>query len=535
MRRRTRATSPLHRGAGLLACFLIFVIGCSKGNYSKTAYSPTASEFRWGVRSPISTLDPVAASDDVTTGVLQQVYQGLVQIDEKGYVEPLLASSWGWNAKDCSYRLRLEERAKFSDGHPVTAEDVRFSLLRALNPANRGGLVQTYLSDIVGFEPGSKTIGIDVLDPNTIRIRLKEPQSSFLSRLAYPAMAIVEKGVAPAARNIASVKEMIGSGPFVASSYAEGQQLVLLAKSHYWYAPASVDKVTVKVIQDDNTRRDLFKTGGLDLTVIKPADLADVRSDTELQSHLKITPRAGFNYLQLNDTSLPALRNPLVRRALAMAIDRDRLVKDILLDLYRPANGILPPEIRGSIPTPPAIPFDPQGARRLLAQAGYPNGRGFPTLELCYKDNRRGEPIVDAIVTDWRTNLGIDATGRGMDSKMLTERNLKGELPAFITGWTGDYADPDNYLPNLFSSTSSENRSGFKDQQVDQWLAEAARTPKHKGREVLYGKIEARVLELMPVIPLYFPTEAELVSDRFEGLKFSPYGHLSLTGLKLRR
>jgi ABC-type oligopeptide transport system substrate-binding subunit len=236
-------------------------------------------------------------------------------------------------------------------------------------------------------------------------------------------------------------------------------------------------------------------------------------------------------YLQFNRNADPVLANPRVRWALARAFDHDRLIHDIQHDLHELPTGFTAP---GAKLTPPVdLPsFNPVAARRMLERAGFGKRRPFPRLEVTYMDQGRENVAVDAIITDWRTHLGIEAYGRAQDGKGLIERNRRGEVSLFFTGWNGDYPDDDNFLPMLFRSNSPENHSGFGDPEVDRLLDLSDRTADEAVRTDLLGQAHTKIAADLPILPLFITREPELLNPRWINLPFGMFGHLDFSQLK---
>jgi oligopeptide transport system substrate-binding protein len=235
-------------------------------------------------------------------------------------------------------------------------------------------------------------------------------------------------------------------------------------------------------------------------------------------------------YLQFNPATQPVLKDVRVRTALWQAFDREHLVHDVQHDLHQVPTGFTAPgaSLSGTVSLPP---FNPSAARDLLASAGFPNGKGFPDLQVTYMDQGRENVAVDAIVTDWRTNLGIEAHGHAQDGKGLIERNRKNEVAVFFTGWNGDYPDDDNFLPMLFRSTSPENHSGYADPIVDRLLNASDHEPDTSKRAKLLQEAHERIAKALPILPLFITREPELLNPKWRNLPFGNFGHLDFSRL----
>ena len=487
-----------------VGAILTLIVGCQKPTPA------TASRrFTWAIRNDLDTLDPALSTDAVTSDVLRQIYRGLTTIDAEGRIRPGLARSWKISPDLLTYDFELDSSATFASGAPVRSEDVLRSLDRLKRPWAAGHLAADYAAEI-------DTIACP--SDSHVRIILRRPRASFLFRLSHPSLAIVGPG-APTEHAITSVAEMDGAGPFKAKNLVSGQEFTMVARK-----AAGIDELRVLIMPDVNARINGFRTGTIDLTLINSQDAKAFAGKKELH----ITPRSQLVYLQFNSVAQQVLKDIRVRTALWQAFDREHLVHDVQHDLHMIPTGFTAPgaALSGTVSLPP---FDPVAARKLLADAGFPNGKGFPDLQVTYMDQGRENVAVDAIVTDWRTNLGIQAHGHAQDGKGLIERNRKNEVGLFFTGWNGDYPDDDNFLPMLFRSTSPENHSGFADPIVDQLLNASDHEPDPLKRSKLLQDAHRRIAQALPILPLFVTREPELLNEKWSNMPFGNFGHLDFS------
>jgi ABC-type transport system substrate-binding protein len=514
------------------AAGLLLLTGC-QGHFSQN-HANAADTFVWGLRFDIKTLDPANVTDTITSDVLRQFYENLVTIDSEGHATPQLADRFTVSADGLTYRFHLRSGVTFSNHQPLTADDVKFSLERVANPALSSSLSQSFLVPIQGAPArmegkASAISGIQVLAPDSLQIVLTSKHPSFIKQLADTGLAILSKSGTPADRTIRSTNEMVGTGPFIASSFSSNTRLVAAGRTDYWNGHVEIKTLRIETVADATVAINRFRTGELDLMQITPADVQAVKSDVGLAPQLKLTPKAGTVYVQLSSHSFPALADIRVRQALAMSINRAKLCHDILHDSQTVATRFTP---IGNGPTE-SLPYDPEQARKLLAGAGYPNGKGFPKIALNFAANGRQNPGAESIITDWRTNLGIDATTWGGASGALLALNMKGDVPAYFTGWTGDYSDLEDFLPQVAITAAPENHSGMSNSVLDVLLRQVVSSPDSPARAILMDKAEKLAMADAHLIPLYFVTDPELVSPRFTGIPFTPFGHLSLAKVQM--
>ncbi len=507
---------------------MFLIAGCHQ-----SAHRANPTEFVWATRVSMSTLDPAAITEQITADGLRQVYECLATIDQQGRIQPGLAQSWSWSPDRRTITFRLRPGVRFSDHSILSSQDVAFSWTRALRPEIGGGLAQDNLRDVEGAQEfqnlhATSITGISAPNDLTVVVGLSRPSNSFVARISYPALAIVSRKSCPSDRVIKSVSEMVGTGPFLPVAYREDVSLDLVRRQDYWGGLPAISALQLLCVRDDQTRVALISKGQADLGYVAPSEVTGL----ERNPNLHITWLAQVGYLQMNSKTFPTLRDRRVRLALALATDRKRLVHQVLGDVFEEAQGVVPPSLASSRVGSLMPAYDPAWARQILADAGYPDGKGFPNVQIHVAKKGHPDPTAEAIATDWRSNLGISATVAEGSSKDLIEKSQRGDLAFYVTGWSGDYADLGNYIPMLFGSKSSQNMSGYRNAEVDRLIGRADRVSDQSQRVAILNRAEALVLKDMPVIPLYHRREPELTSGRFTGLSFSPFGHLSMAGVR---
>lgn len=517
---------------------LAVVGGCSKGNFSERASAGKETVFRYPIPE-LTVLDPAKVQDGDTIDVLQQVYEGMVKWDADSKPAPNLAESWDISKDGKVYTFHLKKGVKFHNGREVTADDFKYSMERACDPAIKSETVDTYMKDIVGASDkragkAKEISGVKVIDPNTLEITIDAPRPYFISKLTYPVYYVVAKEAAPMDQEITDVKGMIGTGPFKAESFSPDQQIVLMANMDYRDGAPKISKIERPILKDAVTRLNKFKSGELDLTRVERQDIAGIQADPKLKEQLKFFGRPNMYYMAMNLADKP-FDNPKVRQAFAMAVDRDSICKDILGGVNEPARSILPPKVPGYRKDAPAYPFDPAKAKQLLAEAGYPGGKGFPTMVMSHRDGQPDVKLVaEALVTQLRQNLGINVTTQQYPWTTYLDKHNKKELQLFHMRWGADYLDPENFLSLLLASYGNENKVNYSNptydalcKKGDTWLGDETERIK------TYQQAEDIVLKDAPFVPIYFESQAELISPRVHDLRESAFGHLPHTTTSL--
>jgi oligopeptide transport system substrate-binding protein len=239
-------------------------------------------------------------------------------------------------------------------------------------------------------------------------------------------------------------------------------------------------------------------------------DRPAIQKDVQLSQSLTGVSRLSTTFIQFQPSAFPPLKEIRVRKALALCLDIPRILKDQAYDsIDRPSTTLTHPSAEGYEPIRPWMQDIPT-AKKLLAEAGYPDGKGFPKLTLAYATTQTGNPVVEAIVTQWRTHLGIPAEAAALSPGLLRENNQKHALPAFYTGWVGDYPHIENFVPTVFKSNSPSNSSEFKSAEVDRLIAEAEKSTDAAHSIDLYRRAERLALGEFPLIVIGYPKESWL-------------------------
>lgn len=483
---------------------------------------------RLGLQDNPSTLDPALASNVPAIGVSHWLYNGLVGFDGRARVVPDLAERYSVSPDGKRYRFVLRRGVRFHDGRPLTSEDVRYSLTRLLWPATKSPGASFYRAILGAPEvlagKAKAVRGIATPDARTVVITLVEPQPTFLQVLGLNYAAIVPRGAGETAD---FAKHPVGTGPFRLEEYVSGQRLVFERNPRYFKAGLpKLERVEVQLGLNEQVEALRFERGDLDaiglLRAIGAADYARLASNPTWRARFLTKPDHATYYVGMNNRLKP-FDDVRVRQAVAMAIDKDRLVR-LVNGRGVPAKGFLPPTLPGANPEVQGHPHDPARARGLLAQAGYPHG--FATTYWC-SNSQTALKIAQSIQYDLSL-IGIKATLRPLAFPVfLSAVGREGNVPIFTGNWSQDFPDPSNFLGTIFSSrairpVNSLDTTFFRDARVDRMLDAAARTMAEPARFELYRQVEERVLELAPVTPLFHPERYALARPGVEGLELHP-------------
>lgn len=529
---------PVLLSASLAVASLLVVAGCGKGSFSKSANEGKQNVFRYSIVQKPSTLDPAKVQDGNTIDLIQQVFEGLVAWSEQNVPVGNLAEKWEISADGTVYTFHIKKGVKFDSGRELKAEDFKYSMERACDPALKSPVAGSYLDDIVGVKDviagkAQEISGIKAVDDYTLEIKIDKPRAYFLGKLTYPTSFVVDKDVAKKGTEITSVEAMkAGTGPYIPESYEAEQVFVLTANKAYHGGVPKIDKIERPVIVDAASRIAKFRSGEVDLIQLPRQDIPGVESDEKLKAQLKFYNRPAIWYVSFNTQLVPVLKDPRVRRALGMAINRKRIVDEIMGGFNQMANCILPPGVDGARENLPGIPFDVEGAKKLLKEAGV-EGK-IPAFDMYFRSEEADYRIVaEAVQAELKQNLGLTVNLKPMQSAAYLDRYNKKTLPTYHMRWAADYLDPQNFISLFFTTTGAENKFNYSNPKVDELCAQADVEQNHDKRMALYAQAEDIVLNETVWIPIFFQKDAELVSPRIQGMRESAFGHLPHTTVSM--
>ena len=462
--------------------------------------------YRRPLGSDPATLDPARIRDIYGLSVAQQLFDGLVQFDQTLTIAPALAQFWKASRDGLTWTFTLRKGVKFHHGREVTAEDVAYSLTRILDPAVKSGSADLFAS-IKGaqeFREGKakEVSGLTVLDRYTVQVVLTEALVPFVSVLAVGHAKIVPKEIVEQ-QGEAFGAHPIGTGPFKFVRWERAKEIVLVANPDYFDGPPKLARVLYRIFpgEEFDAMYEQFERGNLEDTPIPTQGYR--RALTAAHSVYVKRPMFSVRFYGLN-TRIKPLDDRRVRQALIYAIDREALVAEVYRDRYILARGILPPGMMSFDPKLKGYAYDPRRARELLAQAGYPGGRGLPPIPIWSAVRLQKLLQEHEQIKKYLAAVGIQAefhyeTNWPSFSAMLAQ----GKFPIFLYAWSADVPHPDNFLFKLFYSRSPRNFTGYSNQAVDDLLLQAKRERDLQRQTDLYRQAEQVVLDDAPIIPVW--------------------------------
>jgi len=499
------------------------VLGLLLAACSRAVEPPPAGVLRTASSTDVPTLDPAIGYDSESWRFEQMLFSTLVDYDDESKLVPEAAERWEVSDDGRTYTFHLDPRVRFSNGRPMVAADVKYSLERVLRPQTRSQ-GQEFFMGIEGapeFVDGrSQAVsGIEVDGEHTVRIRLRDFDPIFLHKIAMQFGAIVPREVAEAEGEDFGTRP-IGSGPFALEQWQRGQRLRLRRNPHY-FRPGEPKLEGVEHLVGVNEQLEWLKyeAGELDVVDIPASEFPLVARDPAYRDLLISKTAMRTAYLGLN-CQVPPFADARVRRAVGHAIDRDKALR-LINRRGEAAAGLVPPGIPGYDADAPSPRYDPEAARALLREAGFPDG---VDTELWVRTDEGVLRLAQSYQQDLAA-VGIRAKIKNLSwASFLEAIRTPNLVPMLAISWEADFPDASNFLEVLLHTRSigSNNYSFFSDADFDAFLDSAAHTVEPSARLALLERAQKRMLDLEALVPLYYPVTFEAIQPRVKNYRLHP-------------
>lgn len=485
-----------------------------------TEVTETASDVEqtlvWNLGSDPKTIDPGlnAASDG--GHVTNNTFEGLMrEID--GKLEPAMAESYTVSEDGLVYTFTIRDDAKWSDGQAVTANDFEYAWSRVVDPATASEYA--WIFDEVNVASWK------ALDEKTFEVTLSVPTPYFVGLTAFYTFFPVRQDMVETAGEGAwatNPETAVSNGPFKVTSFKTGDRIVLEPNEYYWRRDeVKLNKIEVLMIVDQATALTGYESG--QIQVLDDMPLAEIPRLLAEDSTFMILPNDAVYYYSFN-TKVKPMDDVRVRKALSLAIDRTAIVETVTKAGQMPAHSLIPGghldangnvfnEVSGTYDIAPTAKAEE--AQALLAEAGYPNGEGFPALEIMYNTSEGHKNIAEAIQEMWKQNLNIDVTLTNQEWAVFQDSRIQHNFQIARAGWIGDYSDPMTYL-GMFTSGGTNNYSQWDNEEFDA-LLEASKTASGQDRFDILYQADKLLSESYVVMPIYYYTDPQMVKDTVAG------------------
>ena len=483
-----------------------------------------------------TTLDPAIATDANSYEYVQQIFSGLVRLDDNLEPAPDIAKTCDISPDNLSFTFHLRDDVVFQDGRKVTAADLKYSWERACSPSTGSKSAATYLIDIVGsrevIEGKAEEIsGVEVVNDATLKVTIDAPKSYFLSKLTYPTAMVVDKF------NVAEGdnwwRQPNGTGPFKLKQWQQGSSLVLERNNEYYGDVAHLEFVEFQYLS--GLPMNMYETGEIDVADVSVYDIDRV-TDTAgpFYQELQESPELSFYWIGFNTTQ-PPFDDIYVRKAFTMAVDKDKIIVLTLRDLVQRANGILPPGIPGYNEDLVGLEFNVATAKELIADSKYGDVTNLPPLTLT-TSGYGGEisQVLEAIISQWRENLGVEVKVRQMEPERFIYYLKEEKDNMFDMGWIADYPHPQDFLDVLFHTGTEYNYGEYSNPALDVLLEQAGIEPDAAKSLEMYRQAEQMLVDNAAVLPLWFGRNYILVKPYVQGYELNAMGYVMLNKVSIK-
>ena len=505
---------------------LSFIVsGCGK-RQTRVGVGDREQVLHYGNGTEVQDLDPHIVTGVPEHHIITALLEGLVEPNPKDLSpEPAVAESWDISSDQKTYTFHLRKNAKWSNGDPVTAHDFVRSFKRILAPslAAEYAYMLYVMKGAEDYNNGKISnfdeVGAKAINDFTLRIELNSPTPYFLYLIQHYSwfpvhIPTVEKyGPIYERGNVWTLpKNFVGNGPFVLSEWRLNQVVIVRKSPTYWDA----EKVRLKqiyfyAIESDDTEERAFRSGQLHVTTTVPLTKIDVYKKNH-PDQLRIDPYLGIYFYRMNVTK-PPLNDKRVRKALAMAIDREAIVK-LIRGGQLPAYNFTPDTAGYS--SKAHITYDVAAAKKLLAEAGYPDGKGLPPIDILFNTLEAHRTIAEAIQQMWQKNLNVEARLANQEWKVYLDSQRQLNYQVCRAAWIGDYPDPNTFM-DMWLTGGGNNQTGWSNSRYDQLIKDANSTGDQAKRYELFQEAEAILMDELPVLPIYFYTHVYFKQPSVKG------------------
>ncbi|MDR0629967.1 MAG: peptide ABC transporter substrate-binding protein [Treponema sp.] len=484
-------------------------------------------------------LDPGITNNSFAAPFLFNLFEGLITYDKDNNIIPALAESWTISDDGTIYTFRLRQGLKWSDGSPLTAHDFVYSYFRVLDPKIAAQYSVMFTDFIKGADEyyngaGSRDqVGISAPDDTTLILTLKGPTPFFLGILGMWTFSPVKQAVVDQdpERWTLSANTFVSNGAFKVSDIKLGESVTAVKNEYYWdTANVRLEEIVFRYILEPATALTALESGEIDGLRFPPAsETARLKSQSDA---FQSVPSFATTYYLINRNVKP-FDDVRVRKALSMAIDREDIINNVLQSSDTPAFGLVSPgyvlngrDFRDGRPNYGlSVTADVEGARKLLAEAGYPDGQGFPPIQLSYYTDRTVRSIVEAMQQMWKKNLNINAEISTQEWAVYYDAVQRMDYQIGAMGWGGDYLHPMTFLTTM-TSNNPTNITSYSAPRYDILVAEAQMEVDPVKAVALMQEAEDMAMDDVAILPLYHRSIVFMMAPHVKDYYMTPLANL---------
>lgn len=521
---------------GVVLCVSVIASGCSNNTASNDAKNISVN-----VGPEPNSIDP-ALNTAVDGGtMIVHAFEGLTKLDQEGKVQLAQAEKIDVSDDQLTYTVTLRDGVKWSDGQAVKAQDFVYSWKRAVNPATASEYAYMYApiknaNEITaGTLADPDQLAVTAKDDKTIEITLAGPCTYFEELLAFPTFYPVRQDIVEGNENwIRDAKTYIGNGPYQMAEWKHNEKIVFHKNPNYYdFEKLVPETITFVLSEEDNAILTAYQNGEIVLADSIPNQEIEAWKD---KPDFQTTKQLGTYFICFQTEKKP-FDDPKVRKALSLAIDRNYLVNQITKIGENPAGGFVPDtlfdadtskkfrDVGGDFWSVKEEDYQAniEQAKQLLAEAGYPNGEGFPAIEYLYNPATPHQEVAEALMNMWKDNLGITVKAASQDWNVFIDTRTNGDYQVSRHGWLADYNDPISFL-DMWVTGAGNNNARWSNTKYDDLINRAQNSGNREERFQLMHEAENILMEEMPIAPLYFTEDLFLKSPKLKGFYDSPLG-----------
>jgi peptide/nickel transport system substrate-binding protein len=468
-------------------------------------------------------MDPITLSEIVAGRILKTMYEGFTEVLPDGTVKNMLAESWEPLAGKPGYRFHLRRGVRFHSGRMFTAKDVKYTLELLAAPDSKSGQAAAYIAGIAGAadvtQGKTKEIsGITIVDDATIDIAFSKLDVLFP---IYP-IFFMDSGIVAEQGADWMTKVSAGTGAFSFKSWTRGVSVNVAANPNYWGGAPKIAGVSFVIVPSGDTALAQYDAGELDFVDVYEAQFRRVLRDGRYSKELIQVPRAQVRYMGMNPALYPPFADKRVRQALSLAIDRNAMIKGLYGGAALPANGFVTQGVPGYQAGLPELKFDPAMAQKLLADAGFPGGKGMPPVEIVTTEPSKDE--VTYYADQYSRVLGMQVTPKIVERATHIKAMNAGAVAFFPWAWTADYPEAMTFLGDMWYGSSPYNRPRWKNADYDRLIDQARGTLDETARDALYHQAEKILLDDVGSFPLPTTVVMGLRKPNVTGITVTAFG-----------
>lgn len=458
--------------------------------------------------------------------VLEHIMEGLTKKGPDGTIQPGMAEDWDISDDFLTYTFYLRD-AVWSNGDPVTAYDFEYAWKYALSPeaASEYAYQLFYIKNGEEYNSGKVSadeVAIKVIDDKTLQVTLIAPTGYFLELLSFYTYYPVNKNVATQNPDwYKNASTYVSNGPFYLAEWNHNENIVIKKFPDYYESDLiKLEEIHFAIIADENTMWQMYQAGELDFAYPLPADVIPTLVDNPEYSS---PPDLSTYYYNIN-TTLPGLKNKKVRKALALAIDREAIVNYVTQGGQLPASSLTPPgipDVSGDFKENTGVlySYDPETAKQLLAEGLAEEGLDSLSVTILYNQSTTHKAVAEAVQQMWKEILGINVELEVVEFQVKLDREVALDYEVSRAGWIGDYIDPMTFM-DMFVTGGGNNNTGWSNAEYDRLIAQAKSTADNSIRMANMHKAEEILADEMPIIPIYYYTKPQMLKSYVKGVYY---------------